>query len=87
MVITLEEVILEKFDEISDELRSFIRNQFEVSLKDDQDDVLEFINDIETQGFEFVLELRDENRDLYIINLKRNGMTYDSLEVTIYGLI
>lgn len=86
-MITLEEVILDHFEEISFDLRKFIEEHFEVFLKDDQDKVLEFIADVETQDYEFNLEILDENRDLFELHLKRNGMIYDSLELTIYGLI
>lgn len=86
-MITLEEVILDHFEEISFDLRKFIEEHFEVFLKDDQDKVLEFIADVETQDYEFNLEIVDENRDLFELHLKRNGMIYDSLELTIYGLI
>jgi len=86
-MITLEEVILDHFEEISFDLIKFIEEHFEVFLKDDQDKVLEFIADVETQDYEFNLEILDENRDLFELHLKRNGMIYDSLELTIYGLI
>ena len=86
-MITLEEVILDHFEEISFDLRKFIEEHFEVFLKDDQYKVLEFIADVETQDYEFNLEILDENRDLFELHLKRNGMIYDSLELTIYGLI
>ena len=86
-MITLEEVILDHFEEISFDLRKFIEEHFEVFLKDDQDKILEFIADVETQDYEFNLEILDENRDLFELHLKRNGMIYDSLELTIYGLI
>ena len=86
-MITLEEVILDHFEEISFDLRKFIEEHFEIFLKDDQDKVLEFIADVETQDYEFNLEIVDENRDLFELHLKRNGMIYDSLELTIYGLI
>lgn len=86
-MITLEEVILDHFEEISFDLRKFIEEHFEIFLKDDQDKVLEFIADVETQDYEFNLEILDENRDLFELHLKRNGMIYDSLELTIYGLI